>query len=166
MKENKPKRIVLHHSATIDGSTFSWDDIKRYHTSWRYKSNIISEEQAKLLMQQEKKVTWPWSDIGYHDGIELIGDQYFYLRGRLPNVKGAHCAVKDFNKDSLGICFVGNYDIQDVSREMFDMGIRLVKYYMQVYEIPASKIYGHREIDPRKSCPGKKFPLDEFRNKL
>ena len=54
-----PRRIIIHHSATKDGRTFSWSAIRRYHVH-----------------------TLGWTDIGYHAGIELIGDDFECLFGR------------------------------------------------------------------------------------
>jgi N-acetylmuramoyl-L-alanine amidase len=137
----KPKYIILHHSLTKDGRTVSWDAIRRYHTQ---------------RMQ--------WRDIGYHFGIERVGKRYEILLGRMMNEVGAHC--RGMNRDSLGICFVGNFDNVPPPIEQWDLGLKLARALMEILQISQENIRGHREFAPYKSCPGERFDLDAFRNQL
>lgn len=130
-----PRYIILHHSLTEDGKTVSWNAIRQYHL---------------------KK---GWSDIGYHYGIELVGNHYEVLVGRLQTEIGAHC--RGMNGASLGICFVGNFDIEEPPLEQLNVGRRLIRSLMEVFGISNERVKGHCEYS-QKSCPGKKFPLGEF----
>ncbi len=136
----KPKYIILHHSATADGWTLSADDIRRYHMEVN-----------------------GWKDVGYHFFIERVEDSTQILAGRMLDEDGAHCVGR--NHDSIGICFVGNFDIADPPQASWDAGVRLVRSLCRVFGIPPENVGGHRDY-AEKTCPGIKFDLDKFRNAL
>lgn len=138
-----PDRIILHHSATTDSGTVSWNAIRRYH--------------VRQL---------GWSDIGYHFGIEYVTDpgspegSYEVMVGRLLDTAGAHTA--GLNSRSIGICFVGNFDAGPVPAPQWKAGVRLVRWLCRQFKIPPGRIYGHRDFAP-KTCPGAYFDVDAFR---
>ena len=131
-----PNKIILHHSLTKDSKTVSVGAIRRYH--------------IKILK---------WDDIGYHFLIEKMRDDIEIVCGRMPDKIGSHC--KGFNTDSIGICFIGNYDIERPSQEMWDAGIKLVRFLMKQYKI--TDIHGHNHYNNHKTCPGKLFDMDQFK---
>lgn len=138
-----PNKIILHHSLTKDSGTVSWNAIRRYH---------IHELD--------------WNDIGYHFGIEYMCDAlgkgaYEILFGRMPNIQGAHTVGHNYR--SIGICFVGNYDIDEVPQEMWDLGVKLVAYLIDIYHMSVDNIFGHRDF-ANKTCPGKNFSIIDFKD--
>ena len=133
-----PGYIILHHSLTKDSKTVSWNAIRKYHT-----------------------VTLGWQKIGYHFGLELVGGHYEILVGRMLNETGAHCRQDRMNHKSVGICFIGNYDITPVPPEMFQVGVRLVASLCDVLSISTDRIYPHSLLAD-KTCPGKMFDVDGF----
>ena len=78
---------------------------------------------------------------------------------------GAHCKQRDMNRQSLGICVIGNYDRQTVPTDVWDKTVGLVQSLITVFDIPVENVKGHRDYAP-KSCPGKMFDLDKFRSNL
>jgi hypothetical protein len=131
--------IVLHHSLTKDGHTVNWDNIRDYHVN-----------------------TLHWNDIGYHFGIELIENDVQILTGRPIGTWGAHCRHAGMNSRSIGICFVGNYDEQEVPDAVYDAGIKLIAGLCNSTPCNTNMIYGHKEFSP-KSCPGTRFDIDKIR---
>jgi len=124
--------IMIHHSATVDSETFSWNAIHRYHV----------DEMG-------------WSDIGYHYGIENVNGFYEALIGRPVTMPGAHC--KGMNDKAIGICCVGNYDITIPNVAMLDvLSYNVIKPLMAIFEIPKENIVFHNEHS-EKTCPGRLF---------
>lgn len=146
---NDPNYIIIHHSLTKDGKQVDWQAIKDYHV-------------------KEKG----WNDIGYHLGIEGVDGKYMVLKGRDETTIGAHCKEGEMNRQSLGVCFVGNFDKWEVPEAQWGLGIRTVKDLMIKYKIPAVNVMGHGEVMRKykasyvKSCPGDLFSMSKFRKDL
>jgi N-acetylmuramoyl-L-alanine amidase len=95
-----------------------------------------------------------WSCIGYHFYIRKDGKIY---RGRPIESIGAH--TNNHNKNSIGICFEGNFDTEEMTDEQIESGKWLIK------EI--EKQYGKLDIKKHNdysatACPGKNFPFYKF----
>jgi len=138
----KPNKIIVHHSLTKDSLTVSWGAIRTWHV----------EHEG-------------YDDIGYHAGVELVGNgssvYYEVLLGRMWNVPGAHTIGQ--NSSSLGICFVGNWDIQEPPDELLITGARVIKMWCWLFDISIDEIYGHRDFASYKSCPGLSFDMNKLR---
>lgn len=133
----RPKRIIVHHSLTKDSSTVSWGAIRRYHVE-----------------------TLGYSAIGYHAGVELARDDYEVFLGRMWDKMGSHC--RGYNIDSLGICFIGNYDLEKPPEKMLIAGGKLIALWMKLFNIPFEEIYTHHYLADYKTCPGAQFDMDEL----
>jgi N-acetylmuramoyl-L-alanine amidase len=137
---NKPTHIIIHHSLTRDSDAVSWGAIRWYHV----------ERNG-------------WRDIGYHFGIELVNGRYEVQIGRDESQSGAHCV--GMNNKSIGICCVGNFDIAPPAARMLKKLRQLVGYLMRFHNIPIENVRGHQEYS-HKSCPGKFFDMEAFRESL
>lgn len=140
-----PNKIIAHHSLTSDSGTVSWGAIRHYH-----------------------KVVCGWLDIGYHAGVELVqsGDYEYYevLFGRPWSRPGAH--TQFHNSDSLGICFVGNYDTEEPPEAMLKAGAMIIAEWMKWFRIDAEQIKGHRDFTPFKTCPGTLFDIEKLKEQI
>lgn len=140
----KRSHIMLHHSLTADGATVSWGAIRKYHVE-----------------------TNGWQDIGYHYGVERVGDQYEALVGRPENEIAAACKEGLMNTLAIHVCCVGNFDLEEPSDELLEVLChRVLLPVMLRHEIPSSKIVGHRDYAHYKTCPGAKFDLGKVRRIL
>lgn len=182
-KNEKPWTwIVLHHSYSPDRQKLNdWEAIRKYHTSWRYKDEIVTLNQAKALQAQGKDVIAPWPTCGYHLGLEYdlvnnISSVVYRIGAPLSHV-GYHCI--GFNEKAIGICFVGNYggkfdgtDGKIPTDDMLKAGLKLVRFLMFHYKIPKEHVLGHRETYKmlgktiEKTCPGSHFSIESFRSQL
>ena len=150
-QENVVRYIVIHHSLTKDGIVNDWEAIRKYHIK-----------------------TNGWRDIGYHFGVELYGGEYVLRYGRPVPFKGAHVGDGGFNDRSIGVCVVGNFDLETVPPDQWKLATKLVAYLRKSLGIPKNLVVGHGEaqalvgihVSSRKSCPGKLFNMDTFRAEI
>jgi len=156
---NAPDKIILHHSLTKDGIVADWEAITRYHMSYAHNGYIITKERALELIRKGESVKEPWSDNGYHFGIEKINNSYQCLVGRTLDRRGAHCLGQ--NDKSIGICFVGNFDDEAPPPTQLSVGHKLCRWLLNQYNLFPTDIYGHSRY-ANKTCPGVKFNIIKF----
>lgn len=131
------RHIVIHHTATGSGS------VERIHESHLKKG---------------------WLGIGYHF---LIGNGNGMTDGSIEptfrwrqQLHGAHAGKDEYNQRGIGICLVGNFEESPPSAAQLTAVKRLVAVLRKEYDIPSSRVIGHREVKAT-ACPGKHFPLAE-----
>lgn len=97
-----------------------------------------------------------WTCIGYHFFVRKDGSIY---RGRQENTKGAHAG--NSNTNSIGICFEGRYETEQMPDIQVEAGKELVAYLKNKYNI--SKVQKHSDVCST-SCPGENFRFEEIAN--
>lgn len=123
--------LIVHCSATPEGVDYTVDDIRRWH-----------KQQG-------------WSDIGYHYVVYRNG---LIVDGRDVDLIGAHCLKGGHNIHSIGICYVGGVDKDDVKKSKdtrtHEQRAALKAILIDLKRLyPNAKIYGHRDFDKGKDCP-------------
>jgi N-acetylmuramoyl-L-alanine amidase len=124
---NEPNKVILHCSASPQGRG----------------------DDAKVIHRWHKE-----------RGFDLIGYHYVILEdgtvqnGRPEYCYGAH--AKGYNKDTLGICLIGEDLFTD---EQFGSLSQLLRDLMIKYNIKRKDILGHYQVS-NKSCPN--FNVPEF----
>lgn len=171
--------IIIHHSSEQRDKYMNWDAIKEAHVSYTVDSTIVSRGVFLFCreIEPEKHIfKKAWDNIGYHFGIEKIDKEYCIRYGRNLNTIGAHTFINGtrnyFNRYSIGICMVGNYNREQPETNALKMLIVLCGMLVNIFNIPKENIIGHREAyilsgnSPKKNCPGDKFDLEELRRLL
>lgn len=103
-----------------------------------------------------------WEDIGYHWLIDKKGKLH---QGRSEKFIGAH--VLGHNKNSIGICLIGNFDEELPTKKQIQTLIKFLKEKIKKHKIPIKNILGHKEFsDVTKTCPGKFVNMGEIRETL
>ena len=124
------KRIIIHHSASPRDTTTK-DMIDGWHRARGFKG------------------------IGYHYVIEKAGQ---VVRGRPLTASGAHCLADGANRDSIGICLVGNNLVKAHrwNQPQLDSLMKLLNdLTTQFGDLP---VFGHREVEGANTlCPGVKI---------
>ena len=123
------ERIVIHHAGFPDGDKdSSAEEIHKFHRDVN-----------------------GWAGIGYHYVIRKDGT---IEQGRKPLAVGAHAL--HHNKNSIGICVAGNFNLAKPNRKQMDSLKLLTAWLCQRYKLnPMGKgvIVGHRDLNDT-SCPG------------
>src|SRR2546423_1565105 len=121
------KWIVIHHSATHSGGAATFD-----------------------RMHREKG----WDELGYHfvvgNGTDTRNGQ-IEVGPRWGKQKwGAHAKTADnrYNDFGIGICLVGNFDVDRPTDDQMKSLSKLVAYLMKTYHIPPDRVLGHGDTKP------------------
>lgn len=123
--------------------------------------NVDKDSSAEEIHKFHQE-TNGWAGIGYHYVIRKDGR---IEQGRRPNAVGAH--AYHHNKNSVGICVAGNFDIGKPTAAQFDSLKLLTAWLCQRHNLdPMRKgvIVGHKDLNDT-ACPGKNLysRLEELR---
>lgn len=126
-------KLIIHCSATPPDMDIGAADIR----TWHVRDN-------------------GWADIGYHWVIRRDGT---LEPGRAEALKGAHCAAKQGNVASIGVCMVGGVrrdgkrlvPEDNFTKEQW-LALRALVRDIESRH-PIKTILGHRDLDPGKACP-------------
>jgi len=141
--------IIVHHSATAEGSAAIFD-------KWHREGNH-------------------WEGVGYHF---VIGNGTYSADGEVEptyrwrgQLTGAHCGGTPdnwANAEGIGICLVGDFNGNVPTRRQMESLIRLTRFLQYRYKIPKSHIYGHGTTPGAHvtDCPGQRFPMSAFKAAL
>ena len=98
-----------------------------------------------------------WWGIGYHYYIRKDGSIW---KGRDEHWVGSHAgSLNDYNKHSIGICFEGNFETENMTDEQVKSGRELIADIKSRYSI--KQVLGHKDI-AATACPGKNFRWKEI----
>lgn len=145
--ERRWTAVVIHHSATVKGNAAFF--------------NKAHEGRVDVNGNH-------WKGIGYdfvigNGTISRDGQVEVTFRWR-QQITGAHCRTDGSNwanREAVGICLVGDFSKTAPTRRQMQSLIRLVHFLQDRYNIPAGRIYGHRDTPGVKvtDCPGRKFSM-------
>lgn len=138
--------IVIHHTATDEGSAYSIDSL-HHQRGWEngmgYHFLIDNATRGKTMGQIEVGPRW------------------------IKQMQGAHTKQGDWNQKAIGIAVVGNYSETGLPDQMFDSLVFLVTTLQKFYRISDRNILGHRDVPGAATeCPGKFFPWTEFKRRI
>ena len=96
-------------------------------------------------------------DVGYHFLIDREGRTW---EGRQLKYQGAHAGNSLANRHNIGICLLGNMNLQHPSVAQKESLRRLVVALMDKYDVNSACVYTHREVKerfglPPTECPGR-----------
>lgn len=136
----------------INEVTYKWNGTlsKRRSTS-----RIILHHAAASKCTAQQIHSWHlangWVGIGYHFLVRKDGSVY---RGRPEDTVGAHAGNNNY--DSIGVCFEGSFDREQMNEVQRKAGSELVAYLKGKYGI--TKVQKHSDVNAT-GCPGAHFPF-------
>lgn len=110
-------------------------------------SGMTAEQIHNMHIQQNG-----WSGIGYHFYVRKDGSIY---RGRPIEYIGTH--TMNYNGNSIGVCFEGNMEIENLTNAQFNSGVELLSEIIKLY--PGIQFKRHKDLNAT-ACPGKNFPFE------
>jgi hypothetical protein len=125
--------IIIHHSATTTGGAAAFDKMHR----------------AK-----------GWDELGYDfvigNGTDTANGQIEVGPRWTKQKIGAHAKTPDnhFNEFGIGICMVGNFEVEKPTPQQMQSLEKLISYLMVTYHISPDHILGHGQTK-ETLCPGK-----------
>lgn len=133
-EELKPRdftsHIILLHSA--DSSPHTVEDVHKMH-------------QRKMNM----------AGIAYHYFIDKNGEIF---EGRPHDTKGAF--LKEYNKDSIGVCFKGDFNKETMGEQQLNASIMLLSLLSLAYD--TDSILPYWQCKKEWVNPGSKFPFEQI----
>ena len=133
--------------------SFKSQPIGRKKTEWIVIHHTATSNATVDSIHRHHKDTNGWSGFGYHAFIDKRGNVY---GGRPFGTQGAHCL--GYNHNSIGVCFEGNFEVENMTKEQIEKGIELLKHLITLY--PEARITRHKDLNKGNLCPGKNFVDD------
>ena len=146
VKKGRWKYIVIHHSGTHSGSARGMD---RYHREERHMEN----------------------GLAYHfvigNGSSMGDGEVFVGRRWTDQLAGGHVASESQNKVALGICLVGNFDVNKPTLKQMKVLNALIDALLARCDLSAKDVKTHQQINVMHTrCPGMNFPANAFLKEL
>lgn len=130
---NTPNKIIVHHTAAVE-PTPQFDAINEWHKAREFPLSRLG-----------------WY-VGYHIVIEKDGTPVI---ARELSEEGAHTVGENFS--SIGICLVGNFDVEMPTPEQVETLAIYLHAYCIAYNIKENQIFPHRKY-ANKDCYGTNLP--------
>ncbi len=124
-----PRFIILHH----EGANNGFKKVNEWHRQkWGFKSSL-----------------------GFYCGYQWYLDKLkIWYQARRDTEEGAHCP--GHNKDSIGICIMGNYGREVLDKDLAEELTKKVDELRVKYNIPRENVLGDKEgriVSRPTSCP-------------
>jgi hypothetical protein len=147
--ERRWTAIVIHHSLTNSGNAAIFDNYHRNGHNWKGVGYDFVIGNGSGSGDGQVEVTFRW----------------------LQQIAGAHCGGTPgnwANESAIGICLVGDFTYKSPTSRQMQSLVKLIRFLQQRYNIPKSRIYGHRDTPGYTGgtrCPGN-FPMASLKSML
>lgn len=145
---------VRERNASIDVRTNNWDTIVAHHSAIKYgNADVYDRAHRRRGMQ---------NGLAYHfvigNGIDS-GDGEIEIGPRWTNqLLGGHVRSYEVNLTAIGICLVGNFEVNHPTPRQLTAFTQLVEWLQREVLHRKTRFAGHKDIE-KNLCPGRNFPL-------
>lgn len=145
-KTGQWKKIIIHHSATpVDDAV----NMHQVHLGRGMKNGLAYHFVISNGSRKAK------------DGEIYIGSRW---KGQLD---GGHVKKLAWNRTSIGICLIGNFEVRPPSSKQLSSLEGLCEYLMKRCGLTVNDVTTHTLFHPKHTvCPGKHFSLGSLRRRL
>lgn len=134
----KINKIVIHHSVSP-------------------RDQDLNKSVASFDRNHAQRLHTTKNGFGYHIAYHfVIWPKWEYVETRPISEVWYHGSDYKVNKESVGICLTGNFDVENPTNAQYVTLRRLIEWLEKEYG-PLT-IHGHNEF-ARKSCPGRLFDM-------
>jgi len=145
IRRSKWKHIILHHTATANGTPSGFDKMHR-------KRGMENGLAYHFL-------------IGNGNGM-ADGELYICDRWK-QQIQGGHMASAKLNDMAIGICLVGNFEKTRPTTKQLAQLEGLIEYLIGQTRVPSNRITTHTLAHRNHTlCPGKYFPFEQIKRKF
>lgn len=138
--------IVIHHSATDEGSALTIDQL-------HHRRGFENGLGYHFLIDNGSK--------GKQEGQIEVGPRW------IKQMDGAHANAAGMNEHGIGICMIGNFSEHYVTDRQLNSLVFLTHALRRHYDIPLKRVIRHKDVPNKHTeCPGNYFPWDEFKRRL
>ena len=141
--------------SNIDRASGRWSRITVHHTAidaGHLKGASVAQTAAALRQIQDLHQNGNgWADIGYH---LLIDPEGRLFEGRPLRWQGAHAGNKQYNRDNIGICLLGDFTVERPTPRALATLEGLIESLRAQHGIPRAKVFGHEHFK-NTECPGR-----------
>ncbi|HUS46844.1 MAG TPA: peptidoglycan recognition family protein, partial [Phycisphaerae bacterium] len=77
---------------------------------------------------------------------------------------GQHASMQgyDYNRNSIGICLMGDFSSRPPGRDQFDAAVALVRQLRRQFAMPSDRVYLAHQLPLGDKSPGNAFPAGLF----
>jgi len=143
VRRGRWKHIVIHHSASNNNTIKGMNE---YHL---------------LKKRMENGLAYHFViGNGHNKSKGNVGNGEIHVGNRWKKqIRGGHLASSRLNEVAIGICLVGNFQVDRPTVRQMKTLRALVAHLRSRCGLPARAVKTHRQINPKPTiCPGRKFP--------
>ena len=145
-----------------------WSSIVIHHSAGAYGTIAFLQQVHRARQPNDPIDAIPYHYVignGSGLGVGVVSSDW----RRDLNIWGAHVSANNpaSNLFGLGVCLIGNLEERPAPPRQYQSLVELTRRLMSRYNITADSVTGHGMIEGELTkCPGRFFPMEEFKRAI